>query len=89
MPERQGRDDRRYRRLTAKARRTLPPICSWCGTDIDLTLPYTDAWSWTYDHDVALSLGGELLGTGTPMHRRCNASKGAGKDRPPMASRNW
>jgi len=89
MPELQGRDAHAYRKLTKRARRTMPPICTGCGQDIDLTLPYTHALSWTYDHDVPLSLGGDLLGSGTPKHRACNSRRGNGTNDAPMPSRDW
>jgi len=94
MPELQGRDDRAYRRMTARAKRTMPPICSGdqgCGQEIDLTLDWRDPMSWTYDHDVPLSLGGDLLGPGVPKHRACNARRGNGtrNGEQQTGSRDW
>lgn len=81
MPEKLGRDSKEYRRFTAHKRRTEPPICAGpggCNQEIDLTLHYLDGMSWTWDHMVPLSLGGDLLGPGWPKHRSCNARRQTG-----------
>lgn len=71
-------------RAAARLRRTAPPVCAWCGGDIDLSLHWKNAWSWTADHIQSLASGGDPDGPLQPMHRGCNASKGSGI---PRASR--
>jgi hypothetical protein len=83
---RNGVGHRAYRRKQAAlkrrtARENLPcgygsPSGWGCGQSIDTTLPATDRWSFTADHDEALGNGGKLLGQVlVPMHRRCNSLK--------------
>ena len=78
---RNGRGHRAYRRQAdALKRRTaaqnLP--CYWCGKPIDTTLHYNDPMAFTADHPTAIAAGGSLAGQRLePMHRACNARKGA------------
>ena len=51
-------------------------VCTWCGGDIDTSLPSKHPMSFTADHPDALANGGALLGQALePMHRRCNSAK--------------
>lgn len=69
------RGTRRYAKNNHRLRDTLPPICSWCGEWIDISLPHTNPMSWTTDHTVALADGGDLYGPRTMCHRKCNSQK--------------
>ena len=85
------RNGRRYRTLCAEVRARREP-CWLCGHNIDLTLPATDAWSFTLEHVIPLDKGGDLLdpANARSAHRRCNSAKGnrlsIKQDR---ASRRW
>ncbi|WP_017791889.1 HNH endonuclease [Leucobacter salsicius] len=82
---RNGKGHRVYRRKQAALKRrtadeNLP--CGWrshygCGQPIDTTLPYTDKMSFTADHPVAITNGGDLVRQELhPFHRKCNRDKG-------------
>lgn len=74
---RNGRGHRAYRRKRKILERKGLP-CFWCGYPIDYSLPYTDPMSYTADHPVPISAGGHLVKQDLePMHRACNAKKGA------------
>jgi 5-methylcytosine-specific restriction endonuclease McrA len=68
-------NDRTYR-ARCKALRAQGGPCHICGRDIDLALPYTDKDSWTADHLIPRSKGGQLLGELRPAHRGCNSRRG-------------
>ena len=85
------RNGRPYRRLCTAVRASGDP-CWLCGHDIDHTLPATDPWSWTLDHLVPLSKGGDLLdpANARSAHRRCNSARGNRTEHAqPTASRRW
>ncbi len=91
-----GRDDQAFRRAAAQLRREAPAVCCGCGKEIDLSLPHTDPWSWTADHepDIATLLAMDLDPSDItylrPMHRRCNSAKGKRRPKPrPNVSRRW
>jgi 5-methylcytosine-specific restriction endonuclease McrA len=77
---RDGKGHRAYRRKQDQlkrrtAREALP--CTWCGDQIDTTLPSTHPMSFTADHPQAVATGGHLVRQELePQHRRCNAAKG-------------
>jgi hypothetical protein len=71
-----GRGNARYRKDNARLKRTLPPICRWCGDAIDLALIHPNPMSWSADHVVPLALGGDLYGVRVPMHLVCNNKRG-------------
>lgn len=88
------RNGRPYRRLVdwLKAQR-LP--CWLCGHNIGYELDARHPLSFTLDHLVPLSRGGNLLDrtNARPAHRRCNSSRG-NRTTPPKAasqraSRRW
>ncbi|KPC86266.1 hypothetical protein ADL35_12345 [Streptomyces sp. NRRL WC-3753] len=89
------RNGRPYRRLCDQQRaRRLP--CWQCGHEIDYTLTgyaaQRNAWSFTLDHAVPLSLGGDLLdpANARSAHRRCNSRRGNRTSQPQArASRRW
>ncbi|MFE2997989.1 HNH endonuclease [Nocardia sp. NPDC059246] len=70
-----GLDHRAYRKARDRLRRQSQ-VCHLCGTGIDVSLPPTDAMSWTADHIVPRSKGGHLLGEMKAAHRRCNSKRG-------------
>lgn len=74
---RNGKGHRAYRRKQRILKnRRLP--CAWCGHPIDYSLPYTHPMSFTADHPEAIGNGGHLVRQDLePMHRKCNAQKGA------------
>ncbi|WP_371674455.1 HNH endonuclease [Streptomyces sp. NBC_00289] len=70
--------------------------CWLCGHNIDPRLDPRHPMSWTLDHLVPLSRGGDLLdpANARPAHRRCNSSKGnramaTPQVAPQRASRRW
>jgi hypothetical protein len=90
-----ARGHRRYVENNRRLRDSLPPVCSWCGDPVDVTLPPTDPMSWTTDHTVALADGGDLYGERTLCHRRCNSKKerarleGKATEQPLKTTRAW
>jgi 5-methylcytosine-specific restriction endonuclease McrA len=96
----QGRGDTRWYKLSARLKKELPPYCWICSEEIDLTLHHTHKKSWTLDHMVPLSKGGDPYDENNlrPAHRDCNSRRGTG-DRPegtprkrgpkPKQSRVW
>lgn len=88
-----GRGGRPWRRIVAQAKREMPKVCHLCREPIDMALPRTHPMSWTLDHVVPLSLGGnpESLANLRPAHRRCNSRKGASTrpPDPPTTSQAW
>jgi 5-methylcytosine-specific restriction endonuclease McrA len=89
------RNGRPYRRLCAWLRAQRLP-CAKCGYDIGYELDAKHPLSFTLDHAIPLSRGGDLLdkANARAMHRRCNSAKGnrtpAPRQPPPQrASRRW
>lgn len=54
--------------------------CCLCGLPIDLSIPYPDPWSYTVEHVVPTSRGGQDYGEGqlAPAHFRCNRQRSNG-----------
>lgn len=71
------RNGARYRRLVATLKAQGWP-CWLCGHDIDPTLDVRDPWSFTLDHVLPLSRGGDLLdpANARSAHRKCNSARG-------------
>ncbi|WP_156094984.1 HNH endonuclease signature motif containing protein [Nocardia lijiangensis] len=88
---RPGLDDRQYRKARDRLR-SRSQVCHICGGTIDVSLPYTDARSWTADHIIPRSKGGHLLGEMKAAHRDCNSRRGnrteVREDKLPT-SRSW
>jgi 5-methylcytosine-specific restriction endonuclease McrA len=85
------RNGRPYRRLVA-AVKALGHPCARCGHNIDPTLDPRHPWSFTLDHVVPLSKGGDLLdpANARSMHRRCNSARGNRTEPQPLkTSRRW
>ena len=85
------RNGRRYRRLVA-AVKALGDPCARCGHNIDPGLDARHPMSFTLDHVVPLSKGGDLLdpANARSMHRRCNSAKGNRTEpRKTRGSRDW
>ena len=88
------RNGRPYRRFVDWLRAQRLP-CWLCGHDIGYGLDAKHPMSFTLDHLVPLSRGGQLLdkANARPAHRRCNSSRGnrttAPKAAPQRASRRW
>jgi 5-methylcytosine-specific restriction endonuclease McrA len=88
---RNPRNGRRYRRLVAQVRAQGGP-CWICGHNIDPGLDARHPLSFTLDHVVPLSRGGDLLdpANARAAHRRCNSARGnRTTPRPLTASRRW
>ncbi len=82
-------NSRRYRQLRAYVLATKPPICAWCGNDIDRNLSGLHPDGPHADHIVPRSKGGpDTYANLQPMHRRCNLQRG---NRPlgKHTSRDW
>lgn len=71
------RNGRPYRRLVAALKAAGGP-CWLCGHAIDPRLTEKHPLSFTLDHLVPLSRGGELLdpANARAAHRRCNSARG-------------
>ncbi|MGW6418834.1 HNH endonuclease [Streptomyces sp. NPDC055055] len=87
------RNGRPYRRLVAELKAKGLP-CWICGHHINLRLDARHRLSFTLDHLVPLSRGGDLLSPANarPAHRACNSARGnrAKLSRPQQrASRRW
>jgi 5-methylcytosine-specific restriction endonuclease McrA len=88
------RNGRPYRALCAWLRAQRLP-CWICGHEIGYELDARHPQSFTLDHLVPLSLGGNLTDreNARPAHRRCNSSRGnrtePPKAAPQRASRRW
>ncbi|MFE7354381.1 HNH endonuclease [Streptomyces sp. NPDC057543] len=85
------RNGRPYRRLVDWPRAQHLP-CWLCGHNIDGTLNAKHSMSFTLDHLVPLSKGGDLLdpANARPAHRRCNSKRGNRTSiKQPRASRRW
>jgi 5-methylcytosine-specific restriction endonuclease McrA len=79
----------RYQRLRAEVLLTKPPVCAWCGREIDLALSGKDPLGPTIDHILPRSKGGTNRPDHLqPMHRQCNERRG---NRPLLQrnSRDW
>ncbi|GGU91046.1 hypothetical protein GCM10010275_30100 [Streptomyces litmocidini] len=86
------RNGRPYRRLVAELKAKGLP-CWICGHDINPRLDARHRLSFTLDHLVPLSRGGDLLNPANarPAHRACNSSKGnrTTATAPQRTSRRW
>jgi 5-methylcytosine-specific restriction endonuclease McrA len=86
------RNGRPYRRLCAWLRAQGLP-CWLCGHEIGYQLDARHPLSFTLDHEVPLSKGGDLLdrANARPAHRRCNSRKGdrTPSPQPVRSSRRW
>ncbi|MFF9084414.1 HNH endonuclease [Streptomyces rubiginosohelvolus] len=88
---RNPRNGRPYRRLVA-AVKALGDPCARCGHNIDPTLDARHPLSFTLDHVVPLSRGGNLLdpANARSMHRRCNSARGNRVGPQPLkTTRRW
>ncbi|WWM24861.1 HNH endonuclease [Streptomyces sp. B21-104] len=85
------RNGRPYRRLVASLKTAGLP-CWLCGHNIDGRLTEKHPLSFTLDHVVPLSKGGDLLdpANARPAHRSCNSSRGNRTSmKQQRASRRW
>ncbi|MEU5133426.1 HNH endonuclease [Streptomyces californicus] len=85
------RNGRPYRRLVAAVKAQGDP-CARCGHNIDPTLDARHPLSFTLDHVVPLSRGGDLLdpANARSMHRRCNSARGNRMGPQPLkTTRRW
>ncbi|MEU1302802.1 HNH endonuclease [Streptomyces shenzhenensis] len=87
------RNGRRYRRLVDWLRAQRLP-CWLCGHNIGYELDARHPLSFTLDHEVPLSRGGDLLdpANARSAHRRCNSARGNRTDaarQPVRSSRRW
>lgn len=87
------RSTQRWRKLCERLKRERPPICHFCGEDIDLTLSGRERRGWTLDHLKALCDYPELAFDESnlkPAHNECNASRGGRNTPAPVKfSRKW
>lgn len=81
MPRSRGRGGRPWRTACAavRARVQAGEPCRLCGRPINLALPARTRWSFSVDHLVPLSAGGDPLNPANlaPAHLGCNAARGA------------
>ncbi|MGA6159604.1 HNH endonuclease [Stenotrophomonas sp. NPDC087984] len=85
------RNGRPYRRLVASLKAAGHP-CWICGYSIPPGLDARHPLSFTLDHVVPLSKGGDLTdpANARSAHRRCNSARGNRLTVPqPRASRRW
>lgn len=86
------RNGRPYRRLVAALKAAGYP-CWICGHNIPPDLDARHPLSFTLDHLVPLSRGGDLLdpANARSAHRRCNSTRGnrTGPQPQQRASRRW
>jgi 5-methylcytosine-specific restriction endonuclease McrA len=78
-----GRGGRPYRRLAARLRQEQQ-VCWLCGLPIDGSLRRPHPGSWSMDHVIPVSMGGELI---DPLnvraaHLGCNMRRGNGRGSP-------
>lgn len=81
-----------YRKARERLRREAPAICALCGGAIDLSLPKTDAMSWTADHIIPVAVDptlAEEIYNLQPAHKRCNSSKGTRVITEYKGSKQW
>ncbi|MEV8636530.1 HNH endonuclease [Streptosporangium sp. NPDC051023] len=91
MARSKGRAGRPYRRLRDQVR-AASRVCWICGHAIDLALPPRHPLSWTLDHLMPLSRGGDPLdpSNARAAHYRCNSGRGNRlRARQPTTSRRW
>jgi 5-methylcytosine-specific restriction endonuclease McrA len=87
-----GRRGGRWDKTVAAVKATMPAVCWICAKDIDLSLHHHGPMSYTVDHVVPLSAGGDPydLSNLRPAHKRCNSRKGKGAAPVPVvSSRRW
>lgn len=89
-----GRDGRPYRRLRQWLKDNGTNVCRLCGQPIDMTLPYRHPWSWTLEHIVPISKGGDPLDPANAgeAHYGCNSARQdrePGAVQPPKGSHPW
>jgi 5-methylcytosine-specific restriction endonuclease McrA len=77
------RGGRPYRRLAQRLRRE-GVVCWLCGLPIDVELRTPHPLSFSLDHLVPLSMGGDVASPSNvaPAHRICNMKRGTGRGRP-------
>lgn len=83
---------RRWRDLCERLKRTLPPICHYCGGDIDLTLSGRDEWGWTADHLIPRHKAPHLTFDESnirPAHNHCNSTRGDATQQNVNTSQKW
>lgn len=86
-----GRSGRPWRRVVAQVRATCT-TCWLCGQPIDMSLPPNHRMSFTVDHVIPLSKGGDPLDLTNlrAAHRAHNSARGARLERQPSKrSRAW
>ncbi|MEU0521947.1 HNH endonuclease [Streptosporangium sp. NPDC006007] len=91
MARSKGRAGRFYCRLRDQIR-AISRVCWICGHAIDLTLSPRHPLSWTLDHLMPLSKGGDPLdpANARSAHYRCNSGRGNPLRAPkPTTSRRW
>lgn len=80
--KRVARERRRLERDPALAK------CWICGEPIDMDLPVGHRLSFTLDHLVPISRGGDIDGDADPAHLSCNSSRGDGRKKKRGATPN-
>lgn len=82
--DRGGRTGHQYNKLREQMKRDGTNVCHLCGNDIDLSIPYPGPQSWSLDHIVPVSRGGDPLEPANcaEAHKICNERKG-NRDGPP------
>ncbi len=71
--------DRARARVARQVKAGAP--CALCGEAINLSVPYPDPWSFTVDHTIPTSHGGDDSDdNGRPAHFRCNRTRSNGPE---------
>ncbi|RDI12041.1 HNH endonuclease [Rhodococcus sp. AG1013] len=70
---------KRYQRLRERIKAEHSPICCICGGWIDLLAPPRSSRSWSLEHVIPRSMGGDPFDENNcrPAHLGCNSSAGA------------
>lgn len=86
-----GMSGHRWRQLVTSLRKP-GAVCALCGHEIDITLKWPHKYSFTVEHVVPRSRGGDVVDArnAAPAHLTCNSSRGNRATRQrPRTSRIW
>lgn len=83
---------RRWRDLCERLKREMPPICHYCGGDIDLSISGREKWGWTADHLTPRHEAPHLTfdpSNIAPAHNWCNSTRGGSVAKNVNTSQKW
>lgn len=81
----------RWQKLCARLKLTRPPVCWYCGEDIDMTVSGKHPRGWTLDHIVPRHAAPHLTWDESnlkPAHFSCNTTRGS-KSQEVNTSQSW